>query len=61
MFGTSKNEYLLNLYNVQYDNNGEIFMTDNSSNYVITKYNYSSSRYIFEIRYAFKKIDLAFL
>ena len=50
MFGTSKNEYLLNLYNVQYDNSGEIFMTDNSSNYVITKYNYSSSRYLFEIR-----------
>jgi len=58
MFGTSKYKYSVDLYSLSYSNTGELLQTDFSeNNYVINTQEYSSSRYLLELRYQYEKIN----
>ena len=59
IFGTSKYKYSVDLYSLSYSNTGELLETSFSeNNYVINTQEYSSSRYLFELRYQLKNMNL---
>ena len=61
MFGTSKYKYSVDLYSLSYSNTGELLQTSFSeNNYVINTQKYSSSRYLFELRYQFEDMNFVF-
>ena len=58
MFGVSKYKYSVDLYSLSYSNTGELLETSFSeNNYVINTQEYSSSRYLLELRYQFEKMN----
>ena len=58
MFGVSKYKYSVDLYSLSYTNTGELLETSFSeNNYVINTQEYSSSRYLLELRYQFEKMN----
>ena len=60
IFGTTKYEYVLDIYNVLYNNSGMLLTDYSTDNFIYKKHQYSSSRYLIEMKILEDNFEFAF-